>query len=154
MWYSFSSIKRRDGIHGKLDDLQGKSHLLITGYGPIPLQLYKHSKPQRNNLSLTRNSHAYTYRSWQLIITMFVSNNMEVFLRVNGLLEHALGTTAVPIKVGKKTKHQREKNIFLEYILISIYQTCKFAVMKRSDPKTVLHTLNIIYRNVSDSLID
>lgn len=57
------------------------------------------------------------------------SNDIEVFLRGKGLWGHAAGTAEEPAEQSEKAKFQREKDMCLAYLLMTIEQSCKFAVI-------------------------
>lgn len=66
------------------------------------------------------------------------SNDIEVLLRGKGLWTHAEGTAVAPTTDNdEKAKFQQKKDMCLAYLLTTIDQSCKYAVMKERDPKKV-----------------
>ena len=82
------------------------------------------------------------------------SNDIEVFLRGKGLWSHAVGTARSPTDPTQVEKYERGKDMCLAYLLMTIEQSCKFAVIGLRDPKEVWDNLKETYQKVSESLID
>lgn len=87
----------------------------------------------------------------------FWSNDMEFNLREKELWKYGAETVTAPTETTEKaTKamHEKESDMCLSYVLLSIDQSCKFVVMMKRDSNDVWTTLQTTYEKGSESLID
>lgn len=121
----------------------------------------QHRKPILINIIKMDDDKFYTSRFQMQFIkygNYYVwSSDNDVYLRGKGLCKYAAGTATAPTKrtyTETKAKYEKERDMCLFYLLISIDQSCKFAVMKKRDPNYVWTTLQRTYQKVSESLIE
>ena len=82
------------------------------------------------------------------------SNDIEVFLRGKRLWKYAEGSISTPTESAELAQFEREGDMCLAYLLMTIEQSCKFAVIRMRSPSDVWKTLHATYQTVSESLID